>query len=191
MSPMWLTSNTPTTPRTALCSATSPPLDGYSTGISQPPKLTIFAPNRRCIALRGVLRSSLILGEFAASIPHARAEPRAEIDTNTRSKTRQRSHRKRLSYDFVATIPSWILRILPLARGLPLCAPVRYILFGGSPCPGRSCSQCDKTEPECTCEKYCTICKGQDKVRLCSDGLYYCPDCREACDVALANYRGD
>ena len=53
------------------------------------------------------------------------------------------------------------------------------------------CSQCDKSEHDCTCEKYCTICKGQDKVRLCSDGLYYCPDCREACDVALANYRGD
>ena len=53
------------------------------------------------------------------------------------------------------------------------------------------CSQCDKTEHDCNCEKYCTICKGQDKVRLCSDGLYYCPDCREACDVALANQRGD
>ncbi len=77
----------PTEPRTALCSATSPPMEGYSTGISQPPKLTIFAPNRRCKALRGVLRSSLILGEFAASIPHARAE----IDTSTRSRTRQRS----------------------------------------------------------------------------------------------------
>ena len=53
------------------------------------------------------------------------------------------------------------------------------------------CSQCDKTEQDCTCEKYCTICKGQDKVRLCSDGLYYCPDCREACDVTLANERGE
>jgi hypothetical protein len=49
------------------------------------------------------------------------------------------------------------------------------------------CSMCDKTEQQCTCEKYCTICKGQNKVRLCADSLYYCPDCREACDVALAN----
>ncbi len=49
------------------------------------------------------------------------------------------------------------------------------------------CTQCDKTEEYCTCERYCTICKGQHKVRLCADGLYYCPDCREACDVALAN----
>jgi len=49
------------------------------------------------------------------------------------------------------------------------------------------CSQCEKTEQYCTCEKYCTICKGQQNVRLCVDGLYYCPDCREACDVALAS----
>jgi hypothetical protein len=49
------------------------------------------------------------------------------------------------------------------------------------------CSTCDKPEHQCVCDRYCTICKGQHKVRLCADGLYYCPDCREACDVALAN----
>jgi hypothetical protein len=49
------------------------------------------------------------------------------------------------------------------------------------------CMQCDKPEESCACEKYCTICEGQDKVRLCTDGLYYCPDCREACDVAWAS----
>ena len=49
------------------------------------------------------------------------------------------------------------------------------------------CSQCDKAEEYCRCEKYCTICKGQLNVKLCEDGLYYCPDCREACDVALAS----
>ena len=48
------------------------------------------------------------------------------------------------------------------------------------------CMQCDKSETYCVCEKYCTICKGQHNVRLCMDGLYYCPDCREACDVSLA-----
>ncbi len=52
------------------------------------------------------------------------------------------------------------------------------------------CVQCDMTEERCTCERYCTICKGQHNIRLCSDGLYYCPDCREACDVALASSRG-
>ena len=51
------------------------------------------------------------------------------------------------------------------------------------------CMQCDKSETYCTCEKYCTICQGQVSVRLCMDGLYYCPDCREACDVNLADNR--
>src|SRR5271154_41713 len=86
MSPMWLTSKTPTAPRTALCSATSPPVEGYSTGMSHPPKLTIFAPNRRCSALSGVFRSSLV-GELTDSIPHAQAE----TDTSTRYNVRQRS----------------------------------------------------------------------------------------------------
>jgi len=49
------------------------------------------------------------------------------------------------------------------------------------------CSQCDKPEDQCTCEKYCAICKGMENIRLAMDGLYYCPDCREACDVAWAN----
>jgi hypothetical protein len=51
------------------------------------------------------------------------------------------------------------------------------------------CVQCDKPEDQCTCEKYCTICQGQQRVRLCMDGLYYCPDCREACDMSLADDR--
>jgi hypothetical protein len=51
------------------------------------------------------------------------------------------------------------------------------------------CAQCEKNEESCTCEKYCTICKGQSSVGLCIDGLYYCPECREACDVSLANNR--
>lgn len=49
------------------------------------------------------------------------------------------------------------------------------------------CSQCDKPETQCTCEKYCCFCQSQQDVRLCIDGLYYCPDCREACDVRLAD----
>lgn len=52
------------------------------------------------------------------------------------------------------------------------------------------CAQCDKPEENCSCGKYCTICNGQDNIHLCVDGLYYCPACREACDVALANRRG-
>jgi hypothetical protein len=52
------------------------------------------------------------------------------------------------------------------------------------------CSQCDKREYDCACEKYCSICKGQLGIRLCADGLYYCPDCREACDISVADVRG-
>jgi len=49
------------------------------------------------------------------------------------------------------------------------------------------CSLCDKPERECNCEKYCCFCQSQQDIRLCVDGLYYCPDCREACDVRLAD----
>src|SRR5215471_13376928 len=56
MSPMWLTSKTPTLFLTALCSAIIPPLAGYSTGISQPLNSTILAPIWRCTAFKAVLR---------------------------------------------------------------------------------------------------------------------------------------
>lgn len=52
------------------------------------------------------------------------------------------------------------------------------------------CVQCEKSEVNCTCDRYCSICKGQNQIRLCVDGLYYCPDCREACDVAVVENRG-
>ena len=42
--------------------------------------------------------------------------------------------------------------------------------------------QCEKTEERCECDRYCYICMGQQDVRLCEDGLYYCEACREACD---------
>src|SRR6185437_3864398 len=47
------TSNSPTPVRTAICSAISPE---YSTGMSHPPKSTILAPMRRCMALSEVWR---------------------------------------------------------------------------------------------------------------------------------------
>ena len=50
-----------------------------------------------------------------------------------------------------------------------------------------NCSMCDKPEQECQCERYCCICMGQYAVRLCRDGLYYCPACRDACDAGVAN----
>jgi hypothetical protein len=52
------------------------------------------------------------------------------------------------------------------------------------------CAICDRSEGECKCERYCCICKGQDGIRLCMDGLYYCPDCREACEVSVVGKVG-
>ncbi len=44
------------------------------------------------------------------------------------------------------------------------------------------CAQCDQPESKCQCERYCCLCMSQYDVRLVNDGLYYCVDCREACD---------
>ncbi len=51
------------------------------------------------------------------------------------------------------------------------------------------CMLCDKPEVECKCDRYCCYCKGLEGIRLCTDGLYYCPDCREACDIRVVEYR--
>jgi hypothetical protein len=48
------------------------------------------------------------------------------------------------------------------------------------------CSQCDLPEGACKCDRYCCYCQGQQSVRLCMDGKYYCPDCREACEISVA-----
>ena len=52
---MWETSKRPAAVRTAMCSLMSP---AYSTGMSQPPNGTIFAPLSRCAAFKGVFRST-------------------------------------------------------------------------------------------------------------------------------------
>src|SRR5260221_7307895 len=85
MSPIWLTSNTPTPPRTARCSHIKLPLHGYSTGMSQPPKLTILAPRRLCSAFSAVLRRLELAGEFPESIPFAQAK----TDVSTHPTPRQ------------------------------------------------------------------------------------------------------
>jgi hypothetical protein len=77
----------------------------------------------------------------------------------------------------------------PALLAAALRAQVKFLLETAMPYGPVLCSQCDKPEYDCTCEKYCSICKGTDNVHLCMDGLYYCPDCREACDVALAESR--
>jgi len=47
------------------------------------------------------------------------------------------------------------------------------------------CMQCEKQEHHCKCDRYCCLCQSQFGIRLCADGQYYCPDCREACDVRV------
>jgi len=44
------------------------------------------------------------------------------------------------------------------------------------------CAQCEMTEDRCECDRFCFLCMGQHRVRLCEDGLYYCEACREACE---------
>ena len=69
-------------------------------------------------------------------------------------------------------------------------AAVSLIVVPMSPGNAVVCSVCDKPEHECRCDRYCCICMGMDGVKLCADGLYYCPACREACDVKLAGRSG-
>src|ERR1700722_5802596 len=154
MSPMWLTSKIPTPLRTALCSATSPPLPGYSTGMSHPPKLTILARWPRCTAFRAVLRNSDVREVVMESILCTQAES----DTNTRLQPGSKKRQMR----------GW-RGLMPGRRSGTVC----WEAFMPGPV---MCDQCGKTEEYCACEKYCTICKGQHAVRLCADGLYYCPE---------------
>ena len=44
------------------------------------------------------------------------------------------------------------------------------------------CAQCDQPEERCVCQRYCCLCQSTETIRLVGDGLYYCRDCREACD---------
>ncbi len=52
------------------------------------------------------------------------------------------------------------------------------------------CMLCDKPELECKCDRYCCYCEGVEGIRLCVDGRYYCPDCREACDIRVVDSFG-
>lgn len=49
------------------------------------------------------------------------------------------------------------------------------------------CAVCDFVEEDCTCTKYCCLCMSEHEVRLVEDGLYYCQECREACDYLPEN----
>jgi len=62
MSPMWLTSKTPTPVRTAKVLLHQSATEGYSTGMSQPLKSTILAPNWRWTAFKAVCEPERNLG---------------------------------------------------------------------------------------------------------------------------------
>lgn len=77
-----------------------------------------------------------------------------------------------------------------------LAVPTLNIFWGGPPWPlllGWGCEDlmaelfrcavCELEEAKCLCDKYCGMCQGAHDVRLCKDGLYYCLECREACDM--------
>jgi hypothetical protein len=53
--------------------------------------------------------------------------------------------------------------------------------------PDTVCTSCAKNEVECKCDRYCCYCQGQYNIRMAADGQYYCPECREACDIPLAS----
>ncbi len=50
------------------------------------------------------------------------------------------------------------------------------------------CAQCERSENDCECEKYCCLCQTTlDDIRLCQDGLMYCEPCRKACDYKTSS----
>lgn len=52
------------------------------------------------------------------------------------------------------------------------------------------CMVCDKPEHSCQCDRYCNLCKAQYGIRMCMDGQYYCPDCREAVEISTVESHG-
>src|ERR1017187_5418094 len=102
MSPMWLTSKTPTPVRTARCSFIRPPCLGYSTGMSQPLKSTIFAPSWRWTAFNAVLRTIGVDGVSGDTMslrrPAGAAQDGVTKYGNTRFFTRSTTGNARLYY---------------------------------------------------------------------------------------------
>ena len=52
------------------------------------------------------------------------------------------------------------------------------------------CNMCSHEETDCRCVKYCMVCKSDEDPRLCTDGCYYCADCREACEYRTQDELG-
>ncbi|MBI3405232.1 MAG: hypothetical protein HY046_07210 [Acidobacteria bacterium] len=52
------------------------------------------------------------------------------------------------------------------------------------------CILCDQPPETCQCDKYCCVCHALEGIVFCSDGQYYCRDCREAMDIPTADTVG-
>ena len=50
-----------------------------------------------------------------------------------------------------------------------------------------NCIVCEKPEHQCKCEKFCALCHDDHQIRLCTDGQFYCLNCREACDFQITD----
>src|SRR5260370_34333237 len=99
----------------------------------------------------------------------------AEIDTNTRSQMGQRR-----PPEATASLPKRVEQ-LPHPSHLRLAAAshAQVEFSGEAHMEGRTAfAQWDLLEDLCACERYSTICKVHLNVLLCSDSLYFCPDCR-------------
>src|SRR6266516_2136241 len=74
--PMWDTSNSPATWRTAKCSSR---IEVYCCGISQPPKSTIRPPRATCLSYRGVRFVSLLAVDGVVEVDRVRIDERQQF----------------------------------------------------------------------------------------------------------------
>ncbi len=72
-------------------------------------------------------------------------------------------------------------------RHIPYPAYPRYISCMSTGTVKFRCAQCERSEDDCECEKYCCLCQSVVDIRICTDGLMYCEPCREACDYKTSD----
>jgi hypothetical protein len=74
-------------------------------------------------------------------------------------------------------------------RHIPQPAAPRYIIpmSTGTRHAKFRCGQCEMSEDQCECEKFCCLCSAQLDIRICADGLMYCEPCRNACEYKTSD----
>ena len=150
ISPMWLTSKIPARVRTASCSERIPE---YSSGISQPPKLTILAPRLRWAAFNAVLRSCVGAGVLTNKISNLWL-------ANHRSMRILECQENRSDGRLLTALQNASCRLGGVI--LIFTSDGFANMHGGPSVSGPVlCSQCDQPEEKCGCEKYCCYCQSQ------------------------------